>query len=68
VAVVSGLLFVGLAGCTSAVPSYRGLYEGLQTREEMVNPSPTYRAADRRPTYPEYEAARRRLLDEEPAK
>jgi hypothetical protein len=62
------LLILGVAGCTSADSVYRGIYEGLQVREELVNPSPAYRATDKRLGYWEYEAERKRLLNEGPSK
>lgn len=65
-----GLLFLGLAGCTTAEPIYRGLYDGLQVRDEIVYPAPGYRPMTERrpPGYSEYEAERQRLLNESPSK
>jgi hypothetical protein len=62
------LLLLVLGGCATAEPVYRGIHEGLQTREELVNPSTTYRPMERRPAYEEYKAERERLLKEGPAK
>ena len=59
-----GLLLLGLTGCTSADAVYRGLYEGLGAREDLVNPPSHVSRPDRRPAYWEYDAERKRLLNE----
>jgi hypothetical protein len=69
--VVAGLalLVLGVGGCTTAEPVYRGIYDGLQVRDELVYPAPGYRPmTEKRPGYWEYEAERKRLLDESPSK
>ena len=63
---VSGLLALGVNGCTSTDAVSRGLYDALQAREEIVGRSPGYDSSSRRPTYDEYERARRQLLDAGP--
>jgi len=63
-----GLLLLAVGGCATAEPVYRGIYEGLQIREELVNPSTTYRPMERRLGYWQYDAERKRLLNEGPAK
>jgi hypothetical protein len=60
------LLLLAVGGCATAEPVYRGIYEGLQTREELVNASTTDRPLERRPGYEEYKAERERLLKEGP--
>ena len=57
---VCGLVLLGAGGCASADSIYRGLYQGLQAREDLVNPSPAYRPAERRLRYDEYLAERER--------
>jgi hypothetical protein len=61
--VTSVLLALATAGCTSTESVYRGLYHGLQVREDPKNPSPSSGTTQRRPAYEEYQADRlRRLL------
>ncbi len=44
-----------LAGCSS-----RGVYEGIQQQEAVRNPPPTGQPAQRKRSYDEYEAERRK--------
>jgi PBP1b-binding outer membrane lipoprotein LpoB len=44
-----------LTGCSS-----RGVYEGIQQQEAVRNPPPTGQPAQRKPSYDEYEAERRK--------
>jgi len=65
---VSSLLALGVNGCTSTGAVYRGLYDALQAREEIVSRSPGSGSSSRRPTYDEYERARQQLLDAGPVR
>ena len=53
---LSGLL-LSVAGYASTERVYRGLYDGLQIREQLVNPSPAHGVRKDMPsTYSAYEA------------
>ena len=65
----STLLLVGLAGCASTEQFYGSIYQGLQTREELVDPRPAGGIRRNRPlSYEEYEVERKRILSEGTAK
>ena len=65
----STLLLVGLAGCASTERFYGGIYQGLQTREELVNTRPAGGIRRDRPlSHEEYEVERNRILNEGTAK
>jgi hypothetical protein len=57
---VSALLALGAGGCISADSAYRGVYHGLQVREEIVDPTPSQGGPQRRIGYDEYQAERQR--------
>ena len=62
---LSVLLLLGVTGCASTEHVYSGLYYGLKAREEIVNPSPERGVQkDRTPTYQEYEAERKRIMNQ----
>ena len=50
-----------LPGCTGKEPVYRGVYEGLRMREQIVNPSDDP-CAPTAPPYDEYREERERIL------
>ena len=58
-----GVLALGAAGRTGT-DVRRGIFEALQTREELVNPAPASQPAPRRLGYTEYQAERQRLRGE----
>jgi type IV pilus biogenesis protein CpaD/CtpE len=52
-----------LAGCASRERVYGAIYEGLRTREAIVRPSTAQRPPERTISYQEYEAERKKLLE-----
>lgn len=52
-----------LAGCTSSERVYGNIYEGLKTREAIVHPSIEQKPAEKSMSYQEYEAERKKLLE-----
>ena len=62
--IVISVLLIALTGCVSKDQFYRGMYEGLKTRETNVHPQ-----IDQHPVpqavmpYEEYEAERQKLQD-----
>lgn len=65
--IVLGVLVLAVGGCAATDGLYRGIYQGLQIREELVNPS-AGPGKDRPLTYSEYAAERQRILDQPPGK
>jgi hypothetical protein len=51
-----------LAGCTSE-SVYGNIFEGLKTRETIVHPSAEQKPAEKSMTYQEYQAERKKLLE-----
>ena len=52
-----------LAGCADRERVYGNIYEGLKTREAIVHPSLEQKPAGKSMSYEEYEAERRKLLE-----
>lgn len=52
---------LAMTGCSGDRALSQNIYEGLKTRERVLNPLDTP-ASDERPSYPEYEAERKRVL------
>jgi hypothetical protein len=55
-------LLTPLAGCGAV--SKEGVYEGLKTRERILNPPETAVPGERPMTYPEYEEERKKARGE----
>jgi hypothetical protein len=53
-----------LVGCGAVTKE--GVYEGLKTRERIVNPPETTLPSERTMTYPEYEEERKKMRGEKP--
>jgi len=52
-----------LAGCASSEIVYGNIYEGLKTREQIVDPSVEQKPSEKSMSYQEYEAERKKLLE-----
>lgn len=52
-----------IAGCADRDRLYGGVYEGLRTREAVVHPSIEQKPPEKSMSYPEYEAERKKLLE-----
>ncbi len=52
-----------LAGCANSERYYVNVYEGLKTREAIVNPSAEQKPAEKSMSHQEYEAGRKNLLE-----
>ena len=60
---ISVLFIAVLAGCAGGERIYGGAYEGLKTREAVRNPTSEPGAASKLPSYQDYEAERKKLLE-----
>lgn len=63
IAIFLGAVLGLSAGCTDSERIRDNVYEGLQTRERMVHPSVEQSPAEKPLSYPEYEAERKKLLE-----
>ena len=52
-----------LAGCASSERIYGNIYEGLKTRNAIINPSTEQKPAEKSMSYQEYDAERKKLLE-----
>jgi len=57
-------IFVGLfAGCANSERINASIYEGLKTRNTIINPSAERKPGEKSMSYQEYEAERKKLLE-----
>ncbi|TCV80114.1 hypothetical protein [Sulfurirhabdus autotrophica] len=52
-----------LSGCANKETAYANIYEGLKTRNVIMNPVSEQKPSDKSMSYQEYEAERKKLLE-----